>query len=86
MIILCDLGLRENFGPLWRARTWALERLISFDCASGDVRWAIVALALHSFTAAWFLLVRSLAGRVGRGACFETEMTDADSMVAAGGG
>ena len=97
MMILCDFGIRGNFGPLWRGQTWAfqtwaLERLISFNCAGGDVRWAIIALALRSFTAAWVfgqrqfvLLVRNVAGRVGQGACFAADITDADSMVAAGG-
>ena len=97
MMILYDVGIRGNFGLFWRAQTWvfqtwALERLISFNCAGGDVRWAIIALALRSFTAAWVfgqrqfvLLVRNVAGRVGQGACFAADITDADSMVAAGG-
>jgi hypothetical protein len=90
MMILCDFG---SFQPLWRVRTWALERLISLDCVSGDVRWAIIALALRSFTAAWafgqgqfVLLARDLAGGSGKEACFAVEVTDADSMVAAGPG
>jgi hypothetical protein len=102
MMILCGLGIRGNFGPLWRAQTWvfqlravqtwALERLICFNCASGDVRWAIMLLALRSFTAVWVfgqrqfvLSVRNAAGRVGHGARFGADITDADSMVAAGG-
>jgi hypothetical protein len=102
MMILCGLGIRGNFGPLWRAQTWvfqlravqtwALDRLISFNCASGDVRWAIMLLALRSFTAVWVfgqrqfvLSVRNAAGRVGHGARFGADITDADSMVAAGG-
>src|ERR1700716_3201537 len=84
MTILYDFGTRGNFEPLWRAQTWAfqtwafqtwaLQRLISFNCAGGDVRWAIIALALHSFTVLWVfgqrqfvLLVRNVAGRVGQG-------------------
>ena len=107
MMILCGFGIRGNFGPLWRAQTWAfqtwafqtwvfqtwaLERLIFFNCASGDIRWAIMLLALRSFTAVWVfgqrqfvLLVRNVAGRVGQGARFAADITDADSMVAAGG-
>jgi hypothetical protein len=72
-------------------QTWALQRLISFNCAGGDVRWAIIALALRSFTVLWVfgqrqfvLLVRNVAGRAGQGACFAADITDADSMVAAG--
>ena len=68
MTILYDFGTRGNFEPLWRAQTWAfqtwafqtrafqtwaLQRLISFNCAGGDVRWAIIALALRSFTVLW---------------------------------
>jgi hypothetical protein len=75
----------------WALQTWALQRLISFNCAGGDVRWAIIALALRSFAVLWVfgqrkfvLLVRSVAGRVGQGACFAADITDADSMVAAG--
>src|SRR3982074_1724676 len=69
----------------------ALQRLISFNCAGGDVRWAIIALALRSFAVLWVfgqrqfvLLVRNVAGRVWAGACFAADITDADSMVAAG--
>jgi hypothetical protein len=88
MMNLDDFGLRAGFGPLWRAptwefqtrtfqtwtfQTWALERLISLNCASGDMRWAIIALALRSFTAVLVfgqrqlvLLVRNVAGRLGQ--------------------
>src|ERR1700694_253432 len=102
MMIVCDFGIRGNFGALWRAQTcacqtwafqpWALERLISFSCTTGDVRWAIMLLALRSFTAGWVfgqrqfvLLVRNVAGCVGQRARFAADITDADSMVAAGG-
>src|ERR1700704_2070064 len=106
MTILYAFGTRGNFEPLWRAQTWAfhtwasqtrafqiwaLQRLISFNCAGGDVRWAVIALALCSFTVLWVFgqrqfvpLVRNVAGRVGQGACFAADITDADSMVAAG--
>jgi hypothetical protein len=50
MMILCGPG---GFPPLCRAQAWALERLIGFHCASGDIRWAMLALALRSFTAIW---------------------------------
>ena len=91
MTILYDFGTRGNFEPLWRAQTWVFQRLISFNCAGGDVRWAIIALALRSFAVLWVfgqrqfvLLVRNVAGRVWAGACFAADITDADSMVAAG--
>jgi hypothetical protein len=52
MMILCDLG---NYQPLWRVQTWALERLIALHVGSGDLRWALISLALSSFAAAWAL-------------------------------
>jgi len=97
MMNLDNFGIRGNFSPIWRVQTsafqtWALERLISFHCASGDLRWAIIALALRSFTAAWVfgqrqfvIWVRKVAGRVGQGTFFAADSADADSMVAAGG-
>jgi hypothetical protein len=73
-------------------QTWALERLIFLNCASGDMRWAMIALALRSFTAVlvfgqrqFVLLLRNVAGRLGQRARFAADMTDADTMVAAGG-
>ena len=103
MMILCDFGIRGNLGASLRVQTsafqasafqaWALERLISLNCGSGDVRWAIMLLALRSVTAVavfgqrqFLLLVRKVAGRVGREACFAGDITNADTMVAAGGG
>jgi hypothetical protein len=92
MVIPDEFGVRGNSWPLWRAQIWILERLISFNCASGDVRWAIIALALRSFTAVWVfgqtqfvLLVRIVAGRSAQRDCFAADITDADTMVAAGG-
>lgn len=90
MMILCEFG---SLQPIRRFQGWALERLISANCVSGDVRWALVALALRSFTAMWalgqrqfVLLARNLASRAGKKTCFAVDTTDADSMVAAGGG
>jgi hypothetical protein len=86
MMILNEFGFRGSRGPLSRARSFALEHLISFHCASGDIRWALVALAVRSFNAGWvFAQEQFVAGRVGQGACFGVDMTDADTMVAAGG-
>jgi hypothetical protein len=92
MMILDEFGFRGGHGSLSRAHTFALEHLISFHCASGDVRWALVALAVRSFNAARGFVqaqfdrsVRNVAGRAWRGARFAADMTDADTMVAAGG-
>jgi hypothetical protein len=72
-----DFGIHGDSGPLWRARIWASERLISFNCASEDIRWTILALALRWLAAAWLygqkrsvLLVRKFAGRDGEAGRF----------------
>ena len=46
MMILEEIGAFENFRPLWRARIWALERLIACNGAAGDLRWAMLELGL----------------------------------------
>jgi hypothetical protein len=50
MMIVCGYG---NYQPLWRVQSWALERLVAFQVGSGDLRWAVIALALRSAGAAW---------------------------------
>jgi hypothetical protein len=89
MMILCNFG---SFRPFWRVQAWAVEHLISVHCAAGDFRWAIAALVLRSFVALEAFaqrqlvsLARSVMGRAWQGARFAAEMTNADSMVAAGG-
>jgi hypothetical protein len=98
MMILHACGVRESFGPVWRvyaqvrvhvhAFVWA--RLISFN--SGDLRWVMAALALRLVGAFWAFGERQLARwarrmlrRAWQGARFAAEMSDADTMVAAGG-
>jgi hypothetical protein len=106
MMILQAFGARESFGPLWRAyaqihaqvharvhaqvHSFVLARLISFN--SGDLRWAIAAMALGLLGAAGAFAERQFAQwarrvlrRAWQGACFAAEMSDADTMVAAGG-
>jgi hypothetical protein len=80
MMILSDDG---SFQPFWRAQSWATERLIYLH-VSGDLRWAMMALALGSLRSVWVLgwqqfvpLFRSAASRAPQ---------DADTMVAAGRG
>ena len=79
MMILCEFG---NYQPLWRVQTWALERLIALHLGSGDLRWAMIALALRSLSAAWalgrtqcVLLLQNPASRAAQ---------PADTRVAAG--
>jgi hypothetical protein len=90
MLILCDLRIRASLSPFRHAQIWAMERLMYVNCASGDIRWAILALAVRSFSAIWAagqyrlgFRIRKLAGPRGLAARFSTA---ADSMVAAGGG
>ncbi|SDT39273.1 hypothetical protein [Bradyrhizobium canariense] len=92
MMNLHMLAVREGFGSLWRAQTFVLVRLTSFNWDAGDVRGAIIALALHSLSAAcvfgqrqFSLWARNVMRRAWQGARFAAEITDADSMVAAGG-
>jgi hypothetical protein len=81
MMILYEFG---SFRPLLRVHGWALERLISVGCISGDARWLVVALALRSFTAIWAIGQRRFALPASDPASRAGQ--DADSMVAAGGG
>jgi hypothetical protein len=89
MMILCNFG---SFRPFWRVQAWAVEHLISVHCAFGDFRWAIAELTMRCFVALEAFaqkqlvsLARNVMGRAWQGARFAAEMTDADSMVAAGG-
>jgi hypothetical protein len=90
MMILYGFGA---FRPFCRAQAWACEHLVSVQCTSGDFRSAIAALALRSFAALdafaekqLVSLAQNVMGRALQGARFAADMTDADTMVAAGGG
>jgi len=65
MMILCELG---NYQPLWRIQTWVLARLIALHIGSGDLRGALISLALSAFAAAWALGRRRIARLARRGA------------------
>jgi hypothetical protein len=89
MMILYGFGALR---PFWRAQAWALEHLISVHCSGGDVRWTVAALALRLFAALQVFAQRQLValacnvmGRAWHGARFAADLTDADTMVAAGG-
>ncbi len=79
MMILCELG---NYQPLWRLQTWMLERLISAQLGSADLRWGMIALALNLLAAAWAFGRARLVPPGRRGA--SRPRNPADTMVAAG--
>ena len=51
MTIFNEFSLRENRGPLVKARGFAFEQLVSIHGVTTDLRWAMVELAWRSFTA-----------------------------------
>ena len=72
MMILDQFGRHGSREPLLSAQTFALEHLITIHCVTTDLRWAMVELALRSFTAMlafaqgqFVLLVRRIARRQG---------------------
>jgi hypothetical protein len=78
MMILGELG---NYQPLWRLQTWMLERLISAQLGSADLRWGMIALALNLLAAAWtFARRRFVSPGQARASC---PQEPADTMVAA---
>jgi hypothetical protein len=92
MIILQAFGARESFRPFWRAHTFVLARLTSFNCDTSDLRWTVAALAVRVLGIAWAFgqrqldrWARSVLRRAWQGARFAADLPDADSMVAAGG-
>jgi hypothetical protein len=93
MLILCDHRIRASLLPFRHAQIWALERLMYVNCASDDIRWAVLALAVRAFSPLWVFgqhqvgcWIRKLAGRLALADRLAADVTDADSMVAAGGG
>jgi hypothetical protein len=93
-------AVHAGFAPLCRIqsqiqtqfRTWAIERVVSTAPPSGDLRWAIAALAATVLAAVdavirrqLVLLARHTMGRALRGARFAGSLHTADSMVATGG-
>jgi hypothetical protein len=53
MTIFREFGLRGSREPLVNAQGFALEQLVSIQCVTSDLRWAMVELAWRSFTAMW---------------------------------
>jgi hypothetical protein len=92
MMILEEIGAFENFRPLWRARIWALERLIACNGAAGDLRWAMLELGLAFMRSTLGTGARAVALMASNhgwshrmAGYFATAAGDADSRVAAGG-
>ena len=51
MTIFSEFGPLGSRGPLVNAQGFALEQLVSIQCVTSDLRWAMVELAWRSFTA-----------------------------------
>ena len=84
-------AVHAGLSPLWRLQAWAVERLVSILSSSGDLRWAIAALAIAALVTMEAMIARQLAmlarntmRRALKGACFAAPAKAADSMVAAG--
>jgi hypothetical protein len=84
-------AVHAGLSPLWRLQAWAVERLVSILSSSGDLRWAIAALAIAALVTMEAMIARQLAmlarntmRRALKGACFAAHAKAADSMVAAG--
>jgi hypothetical protein len=83
--------VHAGLSPLWRLQAWAVERLVSILSSSGDLRWAIAALAIAALVTMeamiarqFAMLARNIMRRALKGACFAGHAKAADSMVAAG--
>ena len=51
MTIFSEFGFRGSHGPLENAQGFALEQLVSVQCVTTDLRWAMVELAWRSAVA-----------------------------------
>lgn len=82
-----EFSARRSRHPLPNAQY--LEQLVCIHATTLNLRWAMVELALRSFTAMWVLAQRQLAllaCRIRHGRrCLEQRLDAADTMVAAGG-
>ena len=89
MTIFSEFGFRRSRQPLLNAQYFALEHLVSIHATTSDLRWAMLELVLHSFTAMCVLAqgqLTLLACRIRHGKrSLERRLEAADTMVAAGG-
>ena len=81
MTTLCNSGA---FSALQTFQVWAFERLITLNLASGDLRFAVIALLAGALAAAGNAWFENIATRALQGAQFAHRMTAADTMVATG--
>jgi hypothetical protein len=51
MAIFNEFGFQGSRGRLVDTQAFALEQLVSIQCATTDLRWAMLELAWRSFTA-----------------------------------
>jgi hypothetical protein len=79
-----------SFQPLWRAQLWAATHLLFMQDNSGDLRSAIIALAVRGLTALAAFAERQLSSwarrnmcRAGQGAHFAAAIATAATTVAA---
>ena len=66
MTIFSELGFRGSRLPLLSAQTFALEHLVCIHGATIDLRWAMIELALRSFSAMYALAQGHLVSWVRR--------------------
>jgi hypothetical protein len=89
MTIFSEFGFRGSRQPLFDARYFALEHLVTIHATTSDLRWAMLELVLRSFTAMCGVAqgqLALLACRIRHGKrCLERRLDAADTMVAAGG-
>jgi len=82
MTTLCN---SSPFGSVHAFQAWVFERLITLNLASGDLRFAAIALVSGVLAAAGNAWFETIAARAHEGAQFARRVTAADTMVAAGG-
>ena len=85
MTTLCNQGAFGSRHAFQRSlQAWAYERLLTLNLASGDPRFAAIALVSGVMAAAGNAWFETIATRAHKGAKFAQSVTAADTMVAAG--
>ena len=86
MTTLCNQGAFGSRHAFQRSlQAWTYERLLTLNLASGDPRFAAIALVSDVLAAAGNAWFENIATRAHKGAQFARRVTAADTMVAAGG-